>query len=75
MSSIFVLIGSDGESDFTIWGLFLTIIFSFVFGIYCGLDDRVWFNNSELIEHNLLQHNAKTGELEPTGKLKEIMEG
>lgn len=24
--------------------------------------------------HNLLQHNPKTGKLEPTGKLREIME-
>ena len=31
-------------------------------------------NKQKLIEHNLLQHNSKTGELEPVGKLKEIME-
>ena len=32
------------------------------------------FNKQKLTEHNLLQHNPKTGELEPIGKLKEIME-
>ena len=31
-------------------------------------------NKQKLIKHNLLQHNSKTGELEPVGKLKEIME-
>ena len=31
-------------------------------------------DKQKLIEHNLLQHNSKTGELEPVGKLKEIME-
>ena len=34
----------------------------------------VVFNKQKLISHNLLQHNSKTGELEPVGKLKEIME-
>ena len=37
-------------------------------------DTSIVFNKQKLIEHNLLQHNPKTGELEPAGKLKEIME-
>ena len=35
---------------------------------------NIVFEKQKLIEHNLLQHNSKTGELEPVGKLKEIME-
>ena len=37
-------------------------------------NNKITLNKQKLIEHNLLQHNSKTGELEPVGKLKEIME-
>ena len=37
-------------------------------------DTSIVFNKQKLIEHNLLQYNSKTGELEPVGKLKDIME-
>ena len=37
-------------------------------------NNNITLNKQKLIEHSLLQHNSKTGELEPIGKLKEIME-
>lgn len=57
-------------------------VVSLALGLVMSANIQMWDINNryhtvskqKLIEHNLLQHNSKTGELEPVGKLKEVME-
>ena len=54
--------------------IFGIIFFTTLIVISIKPTNEIKLNKQKLLEHNLLIHNSKTDELEPVGKLKEIME-
>ena len=74
LSAVFCIVSIliANEKDFfqKLICLFLLMLCTLVY----SNSNNIVLSNEVLLKHNLLQHNSKTGELEPVGKLKEIME-